>query len=342
MKRTAYLHLLLASPLLMAALAMAQTNSTNPNKSADIVTVVKATSLPWFKRMGEGVLAFAKTPEAKGRTTGHTGPINAGASDQVKVVEEVLAEGKLKALALVPYDPPTIELTLKKAIDKGIKVVTHEAENQRYTHADIEAFDNLAFGARLNERMAQCMKGEGKWTVFVGSIGSRTHMDWAGGGIDNAAKLHPKMQLVDAKQESAESPDQAYLRAKDILKKYPDIKGFQGSAGADILGIARAVQEAGVQDKICVFGTGLPSVTRKWIESGAIDGISLWDSKDAGLAMNRVATMLLDNQPITNGVDLGIPGYRKVTVRKGPGIGVVITGEAWVDVDRNNIKDYPF
>ena len=321
--------------LLVAMAVSAQTNAGN------IVTVVKIVGIGWFNRMEQGVVAFAKAPEAQGRTTRQTGPTKADAIEQIKVIDELLA-GPVQALAVVPFDPPTLELTLKKAIDKGVKVVTHEADTQRFTHADVEAFSNGAYGARLNERMARCMNGSGRWTVFVGSIGSQTHMQWAEGGIENARKRHPQLQLVDPKQESTNSVEQAYVKAKEILLKYPDITGFQGSSSVDVLGIARAVQEAGLQDKTCVYGTGLPSEAAKWLKTGAIDGVSLWDPKDAGLVMNRIAVLLLDNKPLADGMDLGVPGYRKVSVRKGPGIGVIVTGEAWIDIDRGNVDLYPF
>lgn len=312
-----------------------------PTATADIVTVVKVTGIGWFNRMEQGVVAYAKSDAAKGRTTLQIGPAKADAAEQAKIVEGLI-DRNVKAIALVPLDPPAIESVLKRAIEKGIKIVTHEADTQRFAHVDVEAFSNTAYGARLNERLSQCMNGEGKWTVFVGSIGSQTHMQWADGGIDNARKLHPRMQLVDPKQESGNSAERAYQRTKEMLKKYPDIKGFQGSSSVDVLGIGRAVQEAGLQDRTCVFGTGLPSEAGALLATGAIDGISLWDPRDAGLVMNRIAAMLIDGKTPVDGADLGVPGYRKVSVRKGPGIGVIVTGEAWLDVDRDNAKQLQF
>ena len=62
---------------------------------------------------------------------------------------------------------------------------------------------------------------------------------------------------------------------------------------------------------------------------GAITGIAFWDPKDAGLAMNKVAKLLLDGKTVTDGMDLGIKGYDKVKVTKGPGAGLVVKGQAW-------------
>ena len=101
-----------------------------------------------------------------------SGPATANAAQQLRIVEDLIARG-VNALAVVPMDPAVIEGALKHAMDRGIVVVTHEADNQKNTQADIEAFDNAAYGAALNERLAKCMGSKGKWTDFVGSLGSR-------------------------------------------------------------------------------------------------------------------------------------------------------------------------
>jgi simple sugar transport system substrate-binding protein len=306
-------------------------------KKWTITTVVKITGINWFNRMEEGVKEYAKT---SGNNAVQTGPAQADPAQQLQLITDLVAK-KPDAIAVVPMDPATLEPIFKTAMARGIKIITHEADNQKNTLYDIEAFDNVAFGANLNKRLEKCMGGEGKWTVFVGSLGSKTHNQWADGGIGNAKK-NAKMILVDAKQETADDADKAYEKAKEILTKHPDIKGFQGSASTDVAGIGRAVEEAGLNDKVCVFGTSLPSIAGKYIETGAVDGIGFWDPKDAGIVMNKVAQMVLEKKAITNGMNLGIKGYEKVTVTKGPGSGKIIRGSAFVDVDKSNYKNFPF
>jgi simple sugar transport system substrate-binding protein len=303
-----------------------------------INTVVKITGETWFNRMEEGVKEFGeKTP---GVITAQFGPPKADAALQGKIIEDLIAK-KVDAITVVPMDPSALEGVLKRAMDRGIVVVAHEADNLKNTQVDIEAFDNKEFGARFNERLANCMGKTGKWTSFVGSLGSLTHVQWADGGAENAKK-YPGMVLVDAKNESFNDANKAYDKAKELLRKHPDIKGFQGGSAIDVLGIGRAIEEAGLVGKICVIGLGLPKDSGKYLESGAIQGIGFWDPKDAGLVMNKVAKLLLDGQQITEGMDLGVPGYNKVSVKKGPGKGIIVVGQAWIDVDKNNYKDYPF
>ncbi len=140
----------------LAAGAIAAAQAAN---NETIVTVVKVTGINWFNRMDEGVKQFGK--DNPNISVYQTGPGRADAAQQLKIIEDLIAK-KVTAIAVVPYDPPTLEPALKKAMDRGIKVVTHEADNAKNTMVDIEAFDNTAYGAGLNERLAKCMGSQGK------------------------------------------------------------------------------------------------------------------------------------------------------------------------------------
>lgn len=321
-----------------ALLLAASVGVLNAQEKPTISTVVKISGIPWFNRMEVGVKEYASTTPAVNAS--QSGPATADAAQQLKIIDDLIAR-KVSALAVVPMDPTVIEGALKRAMDRGIVVVTHEADTQKNTNADIEAFDNAAYGVALNEKLASCMGNKGKWTSFVGSLGSRTHIQWVEAGASNAKK-HAGMTLVDAKNESFDDANKTYEKAKEILRKHPDIAGFQGSAGNDVIGIGRAVEEAGLAGKVCVVGTGLATPSAKLIESGAITAIGFWDPKDAGLAMNKTAKLLLDKQPLTNGMNLGVKGYEKVTVTKGPGAGYLIVGNAMVIADKSTYKNYLF
>jgi simple sugar transport system substrate-binding protein len=185
------------------------------------------------------------------------------------------------------------------------------------------------------------MGKEGKWTTFVGSLGSRTHMQWVGAGEANAKK-YAGMELVDPNNESFDDANGTYEKAKEILRKHPDLKGFQTSAGNDVLGVGRAIDEAGLSGKVCLVGTGLPNPSADLLESGAITAIGFWDPQKAGMAMNAVAKLLLEKKEVTDGMDLGVEGYNKVSVKQGPGKGLLILGNGMVLADKATYKEHLF
>jgi len=302
-------------------------------QDTDIVTVVKIAGINWFNRMEEGVVAWG---QENGVNATLVGPAEADAAQQIPIIEDLIAKG-VDALCVVPMDPTQLDPVLQKAMDAGITVVTHEASSQVSMDYDIEAFDNMAYGAGLMDRLAAEMGEEGEYAVFVGSLGSKTHNEWVDGGINRQMEAYPNMTMVGDKNESFDDSEIAYQKAKEILAAYPDIKGFQGSASTDVAGIGRAVEEAGLQDEVAVVGTSLPSIAGDLLTSGAIDAIGFWDPAVAGAACNQIAMMTMAGEEVGEGTDLGIDGYHSLLAD-----GNVLYGDAAVYVDASNADQYPF
>jgi simple sugar transport system substrate-binding protein len=192
----------------------------------------------------------------------------------------------------------------------------------------------------MMDQLAQCMGGSGTYAHIVGHLTAKTHMEWAQGALDEATKSYPGIKRVADPIESEENIDVAYNRAKELLARDPDIKGILGSAATDVAGIARAVQEAGLQNQVCVMGTSVPSVASQYFSDGSIDKIFFWDPAIAGEAMLKIAQMLTQGQQVTEGTNLGLPGYESLKqVRANP---PTFNGNAWIDVDKSNASQYPF
>ena len=145
------------------------------------------------------------------------------------------------------------------------------------------------------------------------------------------------MKMVGDKNETFDDAQNAYERAQEVLRAFPNVKGMQGSASTDVAGIGLAIEERGMEKETCVFGTSLPSIAGQYLETGAVDGIGFWDPSVAGYAMNKLAQMVIDGQKVTDGMNLGLQGYENIKLD-----GKVIYGQAWVNVNKGNMADYPF
>ncbi|ROU03643.1 autoinducer 2 ABC transporter substrate-binding protein [Histidinibacterium lentulum] len=321
------------SILAMAAATIGAPHFAAAQDAPTIATVVKIAGIQWFNRMEEGVNQYAADT---GANAFQVGPAQADPQQQAALIEDMIAQG-VDALAVVPMSPEALEPVLGRAMEQGIVVITHEAASQQNTMYDIEAFVNEDFGANLMEQMAQCMGGEGEYAVFVGSLTSQTHNQWVDGAIAHQEANYPNMTLVGDKNETFDDAQQAYEAAQEVMRAFPNVRGMQGSASTDVAGIGLAVEERGMEDATCVFGTSLPSIAGQYLETGAVDGIGFWDPSVAGYAMNKVAQMVMNGEEVTDGMDLGLEGYENVTLD-----GKVIYGQAWVNVNADNMADYPF
>lgn len=322
----------------LLALAAATTLMAAPVHAADgdsytIATVVKLSGVPWFDRMEQGVERFnSETPHEAFQV----GPAKADSALQVQMIEDLIARD-VDAITVVPFSPEAVIPVLNKAQDQGITVITHEASNLDNVSYDIEAFQNDAYGEHFMKRLASCMNESGQYGVFVGSLTSKTHNQWVDAAVAYQKENYPDMEMVGSKNETYDDQQTAYQKTQELLRAYPDIQGFQGSASTDTAGIGLAVEQAGLQDRTCVVGTSLPSISGQYLETGAVDMISFWDPALAGYAMNEVAVTVLEGGKVETGDDLGLDGYGDVTVK-----GNVIYGEAWVDVTAENMDEYPF
>ncbi len=333
MKKTKIIAVIAAAAL-FSTTSMAMSNGAKDGTKDRYVVSVKLIGVGWFDRMNVGIQEWAK---ANKRDATMIGATDASPEKQSKMVEDLIAQ-KVKAIGIVPNDVASIDGVIAKARKAGIVVITHEASSIKNANADIEAFDNTAYGAVMMDNLATCMNKKGTYAAFVGNVTAESHMQWVAGALAQAKKKYPEIIRVAEPFESKEDADVAYNKTKEILKQYPDITGFEGSSANDVVGIGRAVEELGLNDKICVMGTSIPSMTSKYLATGAIDKIFFWDSALAGKAMLSMAKMIIEGKKIKSGTNLKVPGYNNIKKIKGTTKGWA--GAAWVIVDKSNMDKY--
>ena len=324
--------------------APASTPATTENTTAQpqanegkitIANVPKMIGIAWWDRFNEGNKKYvADNPGVEIFQTGATQP---DASQQVRVLEDVIAQN-VNGISVIPVDPKSLEPVLKKAMDQGIIVVSHEASNLENVNYDLEAFKNADYGAHLMDSLAELVGSKGEYAIMVGGLTMQTHLEWADGAVARQKEKYPDMKLVTSYVESGAAGQQgAYTKAKELITAYPNLKGIIGMDAVNPPGIALALEETGNAGKIKCVGTSLVSMSKQYLESGSISKITFWDPGLAAQAMARIITLVKENKPVTDGMDLGVPGYNKVLVE-----GKLVFGAAWVDVTKDNMGDYNF
>jgi simple sugar transport system substrate-binding protein len=309
-----------------ALLVTAGVGTSHAAKKRYVVSV-KLIGVGWFDNMDKGIKSWAKSKKIDASMTGAT---DASPEKQSKMVEDLIAQ-KVTGIGIVPNDVASIDGIIAKAKKAKIKVVTHEAGGIKNADANIEAFENAAYGAVIMDNLATCMGSAGKYVQFVGTLTNGSHNEWVAGAYAQAQKKYTGLTRVEDPIESKEDADVAYNKTKELLKKYPDLKGFEGSSANDVVGIGRAVEELGLTDKTCVMGTSIPSMTTKLLNTGAIDKIFFWDSALAGQAMLNMLEILNKGQKIKAGMNLTVSKTNPKS----------FNGAAWVIVDKNNASKYP-
>lgn len=308
------------------------------SKDYTIVVVPKDASNPWFVRMETGVKEYA---EKTGINVYQKGTDVIDATKQAQLVQDLIAQG-VDAICVVPVDPESLEPVLKQAKDAGIVVITHEGASLENVDYDIEAFSNEGYGAFIMQNLAEAMGEEGVYTTMVASVTNASHNEWADAGVKYQKEKYPKMTLLEAEKrvESQDNGDVAYNTAKELLKKYPKLKGIMGTSSYDAPGIARAIEELGLKDKVFTSGTGMPADNAELLKSGLVKSLTLWDPAEAGKAMISLALKVLNGEKIEGTVDLGIKGYDAMKFKEGSS--TVLEGEGWVVINADNVDSFGF
>ncbi|MDF2590544.1 MAG: transporter substrate-binding protein [Clostridia bacterium] len=303
-----------------------------------IAVVVKDLSNGWFARMETGITKFAKDT---GLNAYMKGPSATDAAQQVQVIQDVISQD-IDALCVVPVDPAACEPVLKEARDKGIVVITHEGSTVENCDYDLEAFNNAGYGGFIMDKLAEAMGEEGVYTTMVAHLTNASQNEWADGAVACQKEKYSKLTLLEGlkRVESENNSEKAYEVAKEVLKKYSDVKGFVGTSSMDTPGIARAINELGLKDKVFVVGTGMPNECRQLIKNGSLSYITLWDPAEAGYAMCVMARMVLEGQKIEEGTNLGLDSYKSLVVD--PSNPKVLMGAGWISINKDNVDEYDF
>ena len=324
--------------LLMAAI-MVLTCASAFAEGWEIVVVPKDASNPWFVRMNTGVEEYAAAhPED---TIYQKGTAEIDATLQAQLIDDLVAQG-VDAICVVPVDIKSIEPSLKAAREAGIVVIAHEGAALENVDYDIEAFNNELYGAFIMDNLAAAMGGEGLYTTMVADLTNGSHNEWADGGVKRATEAYPNMTLLEAdpRVESHDNGDTAYNVAKELFKKYPDLKGIMGTSSFDAPGVARAIEELGLSGKVFTAGTGMPGDNAELLKSGAVQYLTLWDPALAGQAMVALAQKILAGEEITAPLDLGVEGYTALQFKEGSD--TVFEGQGWITITAENVDSFGF
>lgn len=277
--------------------------------SYTIAVVAKDQISAWNVSQADGVVTFN---EETGLDAFQTGPEELDAALQVQVVENLIAEG-VDAICICAIDGATLESVCEKAREAGIVVVVQEATTMTNIDYDIECFDAADYGAAMMDTLAELMGGEGTYCTMVSYVTNEAHSSWADGAVARAEEAYPGITLIeDARVESEDNVERAYEKAKEILKKYPDLKGFIGTSSNDVPGICRAIDELGLAGKVFATGLAMPSAVADYLESGVLQQAYIWEPAGITYSLLKVALLELQGEEVV-GADLGYPGYTAIT-----------------------------
>lgn len=289
---------ILSAVILLAALIVAGSNwylarslrqnagfgvaSKNSSATADqrrtvIAMMPKAKGDPYFISCRQGAEEAAKE---LGIDLLWDGPTDLDAAKQNEVVEAWITSG-VDVIAVSVENEVAISTVLRKARERGIKVVTWDADAQKDAR---DFFINQAtqqgIGYALTDEASRILGGKGEFAIITASLSAANQNEWIKHIKARLAEKYPDIKLR-AIQPSDGDRDRAFSETQTVLKVYPDVKLIMAIAAYAVPGAAEAVKQSGRTD-VKVTGLSLPSMCKPYVHDGVIESFILWNTLDLG------------------------------------------------------------
>jgi len=272
-----------------------QPSNIPANKKKVVIAMMpKAKGDPYFISCKKGAEEAAKELNAE---LLWDGPTDLDPAKQNEVVEAWITRG-VDVIAVSVENKEGISTVLRKAREKGIKVITWDADAEKNARDFlINQATPQGIGETLTDEAARIMGGKGEFAIVTASLSAANQNEWIKYIEARLKEKYPEMKLVATKPSDGDR-DRAFSETQNILKVYPNVKLVMGIAAPAVPGIAEAVKQSGRTD-VKVTGLSLPNMCKPYIKEGIVDSIVLWNTVDLGYltvyASNELANGIFKN-----------------------------------------------
>ncbi len=273
---------LIASAAVAAALVAAPANAQDQKR---IALVVKALGIGFFEAADKGAEEAAK--ELGDVEIIYTGPTDTTAEGQIEVINALIAQ-KVDAIAISANDRDALVPALKKAMDRGITVISWDsgvAPEGREMH--LNPSSNALIGNMIIKLAADNMPDGGDVAVLSASATATNQNTWIA-EMNKVLPNYPGINVV-ATVYGDDLADKSYREAQGLMASYPNLKAIIAPTSVGIVAAAQAVEDAGKVGQINVTGLGLPSEMAGHVASGASKSFAIWNPIDLGYSATMIA-----------------------------------------------------
>ena len=273
------------------------------------------------------------------------GPTTVDMAAQQAEMETWINQG-VDAIAFIAGDPASLTPTINKGVAKGIAMIAYDSDaikSNRQVYNN-QADDTEQAEAQLDE-LARQMGGKGKWAFLVGMFTQELKMFQYEHMKKYAAQKYPDMTFTEILECKG---DQALInqQTRDLLTKYPDLKGIVSNDGSGPSSVAATLKDLNLVGKVAVTGLTVPSVAYDLVKSGALPAFYIWDVAALGYRNVSIPWALIHGTDIARDTPLPISDSKEppADVRRNttdPTKTDIVLGKP-LRIDASNIDQYNY
>jgi rhamnose transport system permease protein len=273
-----------SGPVTASAPGMPGSSTAN---GAVIAMMPKAKGDPYFASCRVGAEEAAKE---LGVELIWDGPTGLDAARQNEVVENWITR-KVDVIAVAVENRAGISTVLRKARERGIKVLTWDADAEPDAR---DFFVNQAtsegIANTLTDEAARLLGGSGEFAIITGALSAANQNEWIA-FIKKRMSAHPGLKLATIRP-SDDDRDKAFAETQTIMRVHPNVKLVMAISAPAVPGAAEAVRQAGKDLK--VIGLSLPNINKPYVHSGVVQTVVLWNTRDLGYLTVHAGVRLLN------------------------------------------------
>jgi rhamnose transport system substrate-binding protein len=241
------------------------------------------------------------------------GPTGLDAAKQNEIVENWITR-KVDAIAVAVENRAGISTVLRKARERGIKVLTWDADAEPDAR---DFFVNQAtaegIGNALTDEAARLLGGTGEFAIITGALSAANQNEWISFIRKRIAEKHPGLKLVTIRP-SDDDRDKAFAEAQTLLKVYPSVKLLMAISAPALPGSAEAVRQAGRKD-VNVIGLSLPNINKPYVHDGVVQTVVLWNTRDLGYLAVYASALVTQNKLAPGALTLSAGRLGQIEIR---------------------------
>jgi rhamnose transport system substrate-binding protein len=241
----------------------------------------------------------------------YTGPTQATPEGQIEIINSLIDQG-VNAIAVSANDADALVPALKKAMDRGITVISFDSgvsKGGRQMNLFASAPDQI--GDQCLKMANDLLKEKGDVAILSATSTATNQNAW----IDIMKKdvgNYPNVNLTKVVYGD-DKQDKSYSEAQGLITDDPNLKVIIAPTTVGIAAAAQYVEDKGLVGKVLVTGLGLPSEMIKHVKSGASPEFALWNPIDLGYAATTIAyNLATGKEKATPGGELSMGKLGKV------------------------------
>ena len=293
---------ILKKALTTAAMATVLMAGAASAETVRIALVAKALGIGFFEAAHKGAEEAAK--ELGDVEIIYTGPTDTTAEGQIEVINSLIAQ-KVDAIAVSANDTDALVPTLKKAMDRGITVISWDSGvAPEGRQMQLNPSSSALIGNMIIKLAADNLPAEpvSEVAVLSATTTSTNQNTW----IEEMKKVegnYPNVKVVGTVYGD-DLADKSYREAQGLMQTYPDLKAIIAPTSVGIVAAAQAVTDAGKIGQVNLNGLGLPSEMAGHVKSGASKSFAIWNPIDLGYSATMIANDLIGGAEAKPGAEL--------------------------------------